>query len=278
LAVYQSGGHYKPEALLPRAAALLEEYTGLFIPLDVLAQDFYAAQHEISYLEAGALVTYLVDTYGWEMFDSFYRDIHRVGSGSQTEALEAALQAHFGQSLADLEQSFKAYLRLQSQAADWQQDVTLTVSYFDTLRRYQRLLDPSAYFRTAWLLEGNTMRAANVVADWLRHPSQPANLALETMLISASDAMVNGQTAEAQELLRIVNLVLDGVEGGQAAPFEVNPLALDYLAIANTLQQNGYMLQSVEVDGETASALVTAKDMDLIELQLIRAAGLWQIQ
>ena len=278
LAVYQSGGHYKPEALLPRAAALLEEHTGLFIPLEVLAQDFYAAQHEISYLEAGALVQYLVETYGWEQFDSFYRDIHPAGSGSQVEALEAGLQAHFDLSLAELELAFKDFLRQQPEAASWKEDVILTVNYFDTLRRYQQALDGSAYFRTAWLLDGEQMRANGVVADWLRHPSAPANLALETLLISASDAMVNGETLQAAELLGVVSLVLGGIEAGEAQPFNVHPLAADYLAIATTLQQNGYLLQSVEVDGDQARALVSAGDMELIELQLIRLAGIWRIE
>lgn len=277
LAVYLSGGHYKLEPLLPRAAALLEEYSGLFIPLEVLAEDFYAAQHEISYLQAGALVQYLVETYGWEKFSAFYRDIHPAPSGSQVDALQAALQAHFGQSLADLEQSLIAYLRLQTDAADWQADVVLTVSYFDTLRRYQRLYDPSAYFRTAWLLDGNELRANNITADWLRHPSLPENLALETLLISASDALVNGEIVLAEDLVRVVNQVLDGVEAGQANPYQSIPLAADYLAIATTLQQNGYMLQSVDLSGDTASVLVTVDDMDLIELHLVRQLGTWQI-
>ena len=277
LAVYLSGGHYKPEQLLPRAAALLDENTGLFIPLDVLAEDFYAAQHEISYLQAGALVQYLVETYGREMFDSFYRDIHPTQSGSQTDALDAAMQAYFGQSLAELEQSFVNFLRLQPDATNWQSDVVLTVSYFDTLRRYQQLLDQSAYFRTAWLLDGSMMRQSNIVGDWLRHPSEPVNLALETMFISTSDALVNGQAEEAENILRVINQVLDGIEAGQLEPFKASSLAADYLAIATTLQQNGYMLQSVDLSGDTASVLVTADDLDLIELHLVRQSGIWQI-
>ncbi len=277
LAVYLTGGHYKPEALLPRAAALLGRPLNTFIPLSELAEDFYNTQHEIGYLEAGALVQYLVETYGWEMFSSFYRDIHPAESGSQAEALEVALQAHFGQSLAALEQAFIAYLRLQVDTDGWQEDVRLTVAYFDTLRRYQELLDPSAYFKTAWLMDGPAMRQRGIVGDLLRHPSQPNNLALEALFITASDAAINGDTASADEVLKIINLVLDAVEQGQPEPFSTHPLAADYLAIASTLQQNGYLLQSVELNGETASVLVTADTMELIELNLIRQPGGWQI-
>ncbi len=74
LAVYLSGGHFKPEPLMLRAAVLLE--MGGYLPLDKLANNFYPSQHESGYLEAGALVEYMVETWGWETFSAFYRDIH----------------------------------------------------------------------------------------------------------------------------------------------------------------------------------------------------------
>ena len=63
LAVYLSGGHFKPEPLVARAAALLT--LGWYIPLTTVANDFYNQQHDISYLEAATLVKYMLDTYGW---------------------------------------------------------------------------------------------------------------------------------------------------------------------------------------------------------------------
>src|SRR5512139_3831671 len=77
LAVYLSGGHFKPEPILPRAAALLPAtpecvswnqapppaFTpvpakgcgiGAYIPLKTLLDNFYFEQHEIGYLEAAA--------------------------------------------------------------------------------------------------------------------------------------------------------------------------------------------------------------------------------
>ena len=56
-AVYFSGGHFKPEPLLPRAAALLE--LDWYIPISTLVDDFYTHQHEIGYLEAGALIEFM---------------------------------------------------------------------------------------------------------------------------------------------------------------------------------------------------------------------------
>ena len=84
LAVYMTGGHYKPEPLMPRAAALLPGYLNLYIPLKTLADDFYASQHEIGYLEGSSLIEYMVETYGLDGFLSFYRDIHSHQGESQS--------------------------------------------------------------------------------------------------------------------------------------------------------------------------------------------------
>ncbi len=66
LAVYLSGGHFKPEPLTPRAAALLHQ--GLYLPLTALVERFYISQHEIGYLEAGALVEYMIESLGQRIF------------------------------------------------------------------------------------------------------------------------------------------------------------------------------------------------------------------
>jgi hypothetical protein len=278
LAVYMSGGHYKPEPLLPRAAALLDDHLNIYIPLAVLADDFYSAQHEIGYMEAGALIEYLVGTFGWEAYSTFYRDIHPVAGAGQAASIDTALQAHFGLTLAQIEQDFITFLRGQQDTGQWQEDVRITVLYFDTLRRYQQLMDPSAYFRTAWLMDGPSMRERGIVADFLRHPSQPSNLALETLFITASDDWVNGDFSEADRMLTIINQVLDSVEQEQTDPFSRDRMSTDYLSIAVLLQQNGYELQNIELSGETASVLVTAQDMDLIELHLIQIGSTWQIE
>jgi hypothetical protein len=61
LAVYMAGGHYKPEPLMPRAAALQPDFLNWYIPLKSLADDFYASQHEIGYLEGASLIEYMVN-------------------------------------------------------------------------------------------------------------------------------------------------------------------------------------------------------------------------
>ena len=69
LAVYISEGHFKKEPLVSRAAALID--LGWYLPLADLADSFYTSQHEIGYLEGGALVNFMVNKYGWEAFSDF---------------------------------------------------------------------------------------------------------------------------------------------------------------------------------------------------------------
>jgi hypothetical protein len=276
LAVYLAGGHYKPEPFMPRAATLLEGYLDWFIPLKTLANDFYASQHEIGYLEGASLIEFMVKTYGWDAFSAFYRDIHINQGESQSDAIDAALQAHFSISLSRLEGDFLSALASEPDTSAWEDDVRLTVTYFDTLRRYQQLLDPSAYFRTAWLMDNKVMRERSIVADYLRHPHSPQNLALETLFITASHQMDAKQFTNASQTLDVINSVLDGIELGTFDPFSTSSMAADYFSISNTLQYHGYEVQSVNINKNAATVYVTNSTApDLIELHLTRSGGEW---
>ena len=229
LAVYLSGGHFKPETLLPRAAALLhlpdrdeESELGWYLPLAPLVDGFYSAQHEIGYLQGGALVEHMVLTRGWDTFSAFYRDIQPHESGSQAQAMNQALVEHYGLTLEELEQEFLNVLSLQTVTSDLIEDVRLTVQYYDTVRRYQRLLDPSAYFRTAWLLNNEDMRQRGIVSDYVRRPMNPENVGIESLLVTANEHLIGERYAEAEEFLEYINNSLDAVAEG--APYVV-PLA-----------------------------------------------------
>jgi hypothetical protein len=233
LAVYLTGGHYKPEELIPRAAALLEidvpQPDGdpdWYLPIIPLADQFYPAQHEIGYLEAGALVQYMVERWGWEAFSAFYRDIHPRKDGSQSKAIDDALQKHFEISFASLEEDFLEDLKLQEVTEDIYQDVRLTVVYYETMRHYQQLLDPSAYFRTAWLLDNNQMRERGIVADYLRHPSTPENETIEGLLVKANQRVRAGRFTQAQEILEAIDTRLQEIEQPFIEAFSMSPLYL----------------------------------------------------
>jgi hypothetical protein len=217
-----------------------EEACGLdwYIPLENLTEKFYFAQHEVGYLEAGALVEFMVNTWGWQSFSEFYRNIPSPaapvdgqinGIDTVSGVMGAALQAHFGLTLERLEERFLEALQKETLSTDYVQDVHLTVTYYDTVRRYQRILDPSAFFLTAWLLDSQQMREEGVVADYVRHPSMPENQALETMLVDADVALRDMDYVRLAELLLSINLVLDGIERNDHEPFLASPLASEYL-------------------------------------------------
>jgi hypothetical protein len=207
LATYMTGGHFKTEPIAPRAAALLD--LGWYIPLRELTDNFYPSQHEIGYLEAAALVQYLVETYTWDDYNDFYRNISLSSSGSEADAMDAALQTHFSITFDKLEQNFIVYLRSQPQDLSYARDVSLTVSYYDTVRRYQQQLDPSAYFMTAWLPDANVMRSRGIVADYVRHPGSTVNIGIETMFVQADEALRSGNYDKTEQLLKSIKVMLD---------------------------------------------------------------------
>ncbi len=208
LATYLTGGHFKTEPIAPRAAALLD--LGWYIPLRELSNNFYPSQHEIGYLQGAALVQYLVETYGWETFNNFYRNIEP--GGAESEAMDIAMRLWLGVDFDTLEAGYIAFLRSQPRDAQHARDVALTVNYYDTVRRYQRLLDPSAYFMTAWLPDANAMRARGIIADYLRRPNSPVNHGLETMFLQADQALRSGQFDTSEEILKSINVMLDILE------------------------------------------------------------------
>jgi hypothetical protein len=279
LAVYMTGGHYKPEPLMPQAATLLEGYLNWYIPLKPLTDDFYASQHEIGYLEGASLIEYMVKTYGEEAFFSFYRDIHSHQGESQSDSIDAALKIHFSISFSQLEQDFLLALSKETGTAAYVDDVRLEVNYYDTMRRYQQLLDPSAYFRTAWLLDNKTMRERGIVGDYLRHPHTPSNLALETLFITAGQQISAQDYSSASQTLDGISSVLDAIEHGTTDPFSASTMTADYLSIAATLQQQGYEVQSISLNGDTATTNVTRSDgPSLMLLSLQRTGGQWSIK
>ena len=210
LAVYLSHGHFKNEPLLSKAAALQE--MGWYLPLAELADSFYTMQHEIGYLEGAALVDFMVNKYGWAAFNDFYRDIHPHPSDSEARAIDEALQEHFHISFQQLEGMFTAELKGMHINPDMRADLIQSVNYYDTVRRYQIMLDPSAYFLTAWLPAGEEMRERGIVADYLRWPEDQRNLEIVELLVEVDQHIRAGNYLQAEKSLWLANQKLDLVE------------------------------------------------------------------
>ncbi len=276
LAVYLSDGHFKPEPLLPRAAEVLD--LNWYLPLAPLADDFYPSQHEISYLQAGALIEYMIDTWGREAFESFYRGIQEHPSGQHSAAINQALLSHFDLTLEELEEQFLAVLEAHPDDPELREDVRLTVRFYDTVRRYQQMFDTSAYFLTAWLPGIDDLIENGIVADTVRHPSAPENIALETILVSADADLRSGHYARAAIGVEAVNAVLDAYTARDAQPFYAHPLAADHLAITMAALEMGYTPQQIRVTEDRAVLRVNEQGVDLVELELGRGFTGWDLQ
>lgn len=282
LAVYLTGGHFKPEPLMPRAAALLElidpqSGSDWYLPLELLIDDFYTAQHEIGYLQAGALVEYMVDTWGWEAFSSFYRDIRYPRGGKHSTAIEDALKVHYGFSLAELETRFKEALRSEEVTQAFRDDVRLTVAFYNTARRYQQAMDPSAYFLTAWLPDGPAMRQYGIVSDLIRHPSSPEHITLEALLVSAEGFLRAGRYRDAGWTIRAVDMVLTAMEEVEADPWTAHPMAASYYQIVSLMLEQGYLVQQIQEWDQGVAVKALESSAELITIQLDWVEGGWQM-
>jgi len=267
LAVYVAGGHFKAEPLDTRAAGLLA--LNRYVPLAELANTFYTAQHEVGYLEAAAFIQYLVAQYGWPSFRQMYGSFNSAPSDAQM--LDAALRGEYGKSLSVLEADWLAHLRALPPNPTQVDDLRLTIALYDTLRRYQKLDDPSAYFLTAWLPDGSEARKRGLVADFIRHPDGPDNITLETMLVAASQALNAGDDERTRALLDGVNGALDA--GSPAA----NPLAAEQLAVVQQVLADGYEPQSISLDQDAATVEAVTDWPRLEHLSLRRGADGWQV-
>ena len=263
LAVYVAGGHFKTEPLDARAAAVLA--LDRYIPLTDLANGFYPAQHEIGYLEAGAFINYLVARDGWPTFKGMYATFQ--SAPTDAAMLDAALRAHYNVTLADMEAEWLAFLRAQPADPAQVEDLRLTVALFDTLRRYQQLKDPAAYFLSAWLPDGREARRRNIVGDFVRHPLAPDNIALEAMLDAAGMNLHAGVYAATADLLAAVNTALD------AGDLNAAPLAANYLRVVEQLQAQGYEVQDLQLDGPNALVSAIRTWPTLETLTLTEASG-----
>jgi hypothetical protein len=263
LAVTIAGGHYHPEPVPQRAAALLalERY----IPLWELADTFWAQQHEVAYLEAAGLVTYLIETYGLPAFlDLYTAEIDRPGGDAIW--LDAALNAIYGMRLDEVEREYRVWLGAQD-PGDQVDDLRLTIALFDTVRRYQAYY--AAYQESlppvAEALEGGH------VAEFVREPVSAENIALESLLVSAQRALSAGQAAQAAALISAVSGTLDDGDF-------TRDLVADYLDIVRAARGAGFEVQEIEIEDQQAVVTVTHTLPDLRTRMFVFDGERWQIE
>ena len=204
LAVWATGGHYRREPIDDLAAVIADSDS--YIPLGTLrAGPFYDFQHEISYMEAGSFVQFLIERYGLDRFKQLYGQ--ETGKAEQDELLVASL---YGKSYAEMEAEWLEYLGGLSPAPEEAEIWSFNVRYFDLMRRYQAELDANARI----LPDVPTDWTSNTLSIFTRRLVAPVNVVFETALIAAQSRADRGDMAGA-------NALLDDVEAGLDAEGEL---------------------------------------------------------
>ncbi len=275
IAVYLSGGHYIPEPLLTRAAVLYN--LNRHFPLRDLAEDFYSHQHESAYLEAGALVEYMSQRWGWQTVWKTYLSMSLKSGETHLQAIERSLNENLGISLQRLEQDYFAYLGSIEENVLTFQDVANLTLHYETLRNYQQLLDPAAYFRTAWMLDARQMRSKGIVADYWRHPRQPENITIELLLNEAGRARRAGEIVQGAAFLDAIKCALEGLKEKHPEPFSCHGSAKSGWEIVQILLAAGYEPQMWVRDLGYAEVIVTQGSTQLKQVILELRGEEWQI-
>ncbi|MFW5714495.1 MAG: hypothetical protein ACOCYU_07475 [Brevefilum sp.] len=208
LAVYFADGHYRDGDPLQRAAALLS--IDRYIPITDFVDDFYAAQHEISYLEAGGLVAYMVEIWGQDAFLDFYFNLPEAERDS--ESISNALEEQYNMNLEELESEFIAYLETLNPAPEVEDNVRLTIETYDMMRRYQKIQIPSAYFRKAWWPPVNRVLEMGIVGDYAPREKTPSEVIIEALFLEVYPALNSDKHQLVEESLDEIAQLLDKAE------------------------------------------------------------------
>lgn len=269
VAVWVAGGHYKQEDLGQRMAALVE--MGRYVPLTEAIDNFFATQHEISYLEAASFINYLVETYGWTAVRSFYGNATPDDAGTLSRAIDKNVRIYFSSSLEEIEADWLEYLSNFPRDRATFTNLQVTLHLYDVIRRYQTVYDPTAYYLYAWLPTPDMAMQLDATADFSRHPDDITNIALETMLKAALNALLEEDYDQVNALIVSVDRVIKN--DGQF----LDPLAKSYHDIVQTASESGYEIQQIDLTGNRAMAqAIRPGDFKLMQLRFVlNARGRW---
>ena len=259
LAVYVAGGHYKPEPLSQRGAALYD--LGYFVP-----SSQFVSQHEASYLYSAVLLAYIVETYGEDRLWDFINADEDIPDG-QWLTMEDALQKTFDITQAEFDANFEAWLDAQD-PGEQLDDLRLTIELQDLRREYQDRYAPPPTFifdrAEKWIIR------PEFIPVLIREARSPANVATELMIANGQQAIKDGNFAGADELLGAIRSILP------KGTFE-HPLARDYLDVVLFLAEQGYETVTLEWAGEQVHVDVLKKAPALTRLTLQKTEAGWVI-
>ena len=260
LAVFIAGGHYKPELLAERGAALLD--LGYYVPV---GQSI--SQHELSYLYPAVMLTYISEKYGADTVGKFLSADNDVSDG-QPGPLDFAIQHTFGISEEEFNANFRSWLEAHKPGSQLD-DLRLTIELQDLRRQYQDTYVPSPVFIFN-MLEDKTLTLPAFTPITTREASSPANVTFELIMVNAQKAIVDGNYPTAENLINILKNIL------ATTGFE-DPLAKEYFSITTLLLNQGYNIDTLNLNGSTALAQVISTGADKQTRQLQKVNGIWEI-
>lgn len=259
LAVYLAGGHYKPEPLAQRGAALFD--LGRFAPVDQ-----YIPQHELEYLRAASTLTFIADTYGeakiWEFLNA------DDTADGELLPMADAIQKTFGISLEEFNQGFQAWLE-RNDPGEQLEDLRLTIQLQDLRREYQDIYASQPMFLL--LEEVDAVQNSDYRTIVMREARAPANIATELIIANGQQAIIDGDYMRAEKLNNLLAEIL-------ASKSLYHPVAKDYLDIVLAAAEKGYEVVNLQINDNNAEARVTADPPMLIDLKLQKIDNAWQIQ
>ena len=261
LAVYLAGGHYKPEPLTQRGAALFD--LGRAAPVHE-----FIPQHELSYLHAALILTFIVDTYGEEKLWEFFRADTNTPDG-QLLPMADAIPLTFEVALQEFENGFQAWLE-RNEPGEQLDDLRLTVELQDARREYQDLYSPGPMFLLAEM-DISAVTRPEYLSVVMREARAPTNIAVELLIANAQKAIVAGAYEEAEELIQSIKEVVS------TGKFE-DPLAREYLEIVVTAAEAGYEILVLNIQNSYATAQVTNNPPETTILEIRKIDGVWQVQ
>ncbi len=240
LAVYVAGGHYELEPLRQRAAALL--VSERYIPLVRLIDDFYTHHHEVGYWEAGSLVQYLVETYGWDSIAEICKASTDLASDDyeyESEIFAASINILGAGSFKEIAGAWESWLAASEASSLDRQLLEGKLQLMERMRDYQKTLDLAAHFAEGVLFDPAQAERLGIVADFVRRPREPRAIAIELLLAMGYEAFL-------QKDLVILTLCIDSVDAllprtaSSALKNYCPELAEDTVAIVTRALERGY--------------------------------------
>lgn len=259
LAVYIAGGHFKPEPIPERGAAMVA------LGYDAGLESF-VPQHEIAYLNGAVFWNYIAEEYGWDTLIEFGQMV----SGDtffDPDMREQIMLTTLGVTSETFEENFRNWLEGHEPGEQFD-DLRLTVALQDLRRRYQKEYAPEPFsiFGVADVSFGRP----GFLPMLIRETNAPPNVAIELMIANAQKAIVAGDYPGAETLTESIQVVLDTGEF-------TTPLAYDYVSITFALSEQGYECLSLDLRGDEATAQVTRSAPSLEQVVLQRVDGEWQV-